>query len=86
MHGSIRLEVGFNVAFVLLNHELGFDFIGVWSEDFVKISTHLVLLIVEAIKVDSTDGKDMLSKKLSNHTSSISKTMIKQSVCCFTYL
>ena len=68
MHGSIWLEEALNIQFVLLKHGVNF-LVVLRIEDLLKITTHTVLLIVEAINVSSTNCEDVLSQELSHHAS-----------------
>jgi len=72
MHGSIRLKLLFDVGFVLLQHKLDLLLI-LGVQDLVKISTDLVLFIVESVEVGSLCCEHMLSLELSQ---SASKTEI----------
>lgn len=61
VHGSVGLEVFLNVELILLKHGVYFKII-VGVEDLLKISSHTVLLIMEAINVRATNSENMLSK------------------------
>ena len=67
MHGSVGLEVFLNVELVLLKHGVDLLII-VGVEDLLKISSHTVLLIMEAINVRASNSENMLGKELSHHT------------------
>ena len=71
VHGSVGLEVFLNVELVLLKHGVDLQII-VGVEDLLKISSHTVLLVMEAINVRATNSEDMLSKELSHHTPIVS--------------
>ena len=51
VHGCIRFEVFFNVQLVFLLHQLNFFWIRISFENFVKVSSHTVLLVVEPVEI-----------------------------------
>ena len=71
VHGCVGLEVVLNILFVLLKGELDILRIGIGSQDAIKVTTHAVLLVVEAVVVSSADGEDVLSHQLAKHAPKI---------------
>jgi len=69
VHSSIRLKKFFDVKFVFLKHQVHFIFISVSLENFVKVLSNFVLFIMEAFKISSTNGPNVLGSQFSYHTS-----------------
>ena len=69
VHCSIGLEVLFDEEFILLNHQ--FDIV-VSSvnvlKDFIKVSSNLILLIVEFLEINSFDGMNIICHQSSKYT------------------
>ena len=68
VHGNVRLKVHLNVELILLEGHRDVIWVGVRCINPIKVLSDLVLLAVEAIVIDLTDGKYMLGQQLSNHT------------------
>jgi hypothetical protein len=67
VHGSVGLEIFLNVELVLLKHGVDLQII-VGVEDLLKIFSHTVLLVMEAVNVRATNSEHLLGKELSDHT------------------
>ena len=67
VHGSVRFERILDVKLVLFKSQFNKLGIGVSSEDFVKVSSDSVLLVVEAIVVGASDSPDVLGHQLADH-------------------
>ena len=67
MHCEVRLEMLLNVQLILLEHK--FDLFGtcIGLKNFVKVTSHTMLLVVEAIEVTALDSEDMLRHELAQH-------------------
>ena len=60
VHSCIRFEVLFDVEFILFKSEFNILGICFCSENPVEVSSHTILLIVESVKVSSSNSVDVL--------------------------
>ena len=69
VHGGIWLEVLFNKVLILFEEDLNISVGSSWVlEDLIEVSSHLVLLLVESVRVHQFVAVDVLGHEPSEYT------------------
>ena len=76
VHSSVWLESILDVQLVLLNS--GFDVfrVGISSQDPIEVSTHAILLIVEAVVIGATNRENVLGHQFAKHAPIIKSSSV----------
>ena len=76
MHRCVGLESVFDVQLVLLDSHFNVLGVGISSQDSIEVTSHAILLIVEAVVVSATDREDVLGHQLAQHTPTVGKVIV----------
>ena len=82
VHGSIRLESVLDVVLVLLKSQFDVLLVGIRSADPIEVTSDTVLLVMESLKVCSSDRVNVRGDQLAEHASKTGTTNVMSTLCC----